>query len=188
MRLKMAENSLFAVLLRSSWWISLAIAAGIALVSRALLPDDLWLFGAFGGFPFLVIAVIAARRQLAAPSARRIAATVESVSAMAWPEFAQALERGLTRDGHAVQRLDGAGADFALERGGRRTLLAARRWKAARTGIEPLRELHAAIQAADAHDGLYVAPGAVTDAARQFAANHAIRLIDGAALAQLLRR
>ena len=39
MRLKMSENSLFAILLRSSWWISLLVALFVATLSRAVLPD-----------------------------------------------------------------------------------------------------------------------------------------------------
>ena len=39
MKFKMAPNSLFAILLRSPWWISLAIAAVFAGASRALLSE-----------------------------------------------------------------------------------------------------------------------------------------------------
>ena len=63
MRLKMARNSLFAVLLRSSWWISLAVALVVAAASRALLPTEYWVFGAMGSFPFVVIAGIALLKQ-----------------------------------------------------------------------------------------------------------------------------
>ena len=56
--LKMAPNSLFAILLRSPWWISVGIALGFALASKALLPGEYWLFGAMGGFPFTVIGAV----------------------------------------------------------------------------------------------------------------------------------
>ena len=59
MRLKMAPNSLFAVLLRSSWWISVGIAVLFALAARALLPAEYWVFGALSGFPFLLIGLVA---------------------------------------------------------------------------------------------------------------------------------
>ncbi|MBN8509743.1 MAG: restriction endonuclease, partial [Burkholderiales bacterium] len=69
MKLRMAENSLFAILLRSPWWVSLAIAAALALLARLLLPERFVAVGAFGaGFPFVVIAAIAAWRRLRAPS------------------------------------------------------------------------------------------------------------------------
>ena len=40
MKFRMAPNSVFAVLLRSPWWVSLAIAAALALAAAALLPAD----------------------------------------------------------------------------------------------------------------------------------------------------
>ena len=38
MKLRMAENSLFAILLRQRWWVSASIALAIGLVAAALLP------------------------------------------------------------------------------------------------------------------------------------------------------
>lgn len=38
MKLKMAEKSLFAILLRSPWWVSFSLVAVFALASKALLP------------------------------------------------------------------------------------------------------------------------------------------------------
>ena len=74
MKLKMAENSLFAILLRSRWWISLAIACGFVLVSVALLPREYALAGALGGVPFAIIGAIALKRQWGAPSASMVEA------------------------------------------------------------------------------------------------------------------
>lgn len=182
----MADNSLFAVLLRSSWWISVLIALGIALVSRFALPADYWLYGAFGAIPFLVIAIIAARRQLQAPSARRVAATLATVRKMSAADFSASIESALRADGYEVRRLADSAADFELRRSGRVALLGWRRWKAARIGVEPLRDLHAAVEAADAHDCVFVATGEITDAAREFAARHRIRLVQGPELTRLL--
>ena len=35
MKLEMHKNSLFAVLLRSQWWVSLAVAAGVVAAKKA---------------------------------------------------------------------------------------------------------------------------------------------------------
>ena len=51
MKLAMAKKSLFAILLRKPWWISIGIAAGIAVVARALLPEQYAIGGALGGIP-----------------------------------------------------------------------------------------------------------------------------------------
>jgi len=39
MKLKMSPNSLFAVLLRSPWWISAVIALALGLLGAMVLPD-----------------------------------------------------------------------------------------------------------------------------------------------------
>jgi restriction system protein len=62
-----------------------------------------------------------------------------------------------------------------------------KRWKATRTGIEPLREFHAAGEKSEAQDLIYVAAGEVTDNARAFAKQKSIRLIGDAELAELVR-
>jgi restriction system protein len=145
MKLKMAENSLFAVLLRSPWWISVALGVVLGGLGVALLPESWRAAGALSGFPFLVIGALAAWRQAKLPSAARVAETQQAVAAMAWPAFAALLEQAFARDGYAVQRGAASSAvDFVLERRGRRMLVSARRWKSARTGIEALRPLQAA--------------------------------------------
>jgi len=132
LKLQMAKNSLFATLLRSPWWVSLAIAAVLALLAGALLPSDYRAAGALSTLPFVVIALLAARRQWHLPSAARVTETVEAVGTMAWPAFADLLETAFRRDGYRVQRGTAAAVDFELERQGRKMLVCARRWKSAR--------------------------------------------------------
>jgi restriction system protein len=185
--LKMAPNSLFATLLRSPWWISLLIAVVMSLLAAALLPDAYRLVGALSSFPFVVIAAIAAWRQWRLPGAARVAQTAQAVSAMAWPDFAKRLEQAFVNDGYVVRPGRQAAVDFELERQGRITLVSARRWKSARTGLEALRALHAAREASDAADALYIGLGELTDNARPFAAEHRVVIWQAAELAQALR-
>ena len=147
MKLRMAKNSLFAVLLRSPWWISVVIALALGLLSFALLPEQLRVVGALSALPFVVIGVMAARRQWHLPSTARVAETHSALAAMAWPEFAALLEQSFRRDGYTVEPGGAAAVDFTLERKGRRMLVCARRWKSARTGLEALRALQAAREA-----------------------------------------
>lgn len=186
MKLKMAPNSLFAVLLRSPWWISFVLAAVTALVARLVLPRDYESIAVFSAIPFAVIGGIAAWKQLRAPSPARVASTLEAVGTLSWNQFADAMEAAFRRDGHEVTRLPGPAADFALAKAGRTTLVGARRWKARRTGTEPLRELHAAMAAQDATAGILVSLGEPTEQASRFAAEHGIVLLQGTALATLL--
>jgi len=188
MKFEMAKNSLFAVLLRSPWWISIAIAAGVTALAKAILPAIPVAYAVFAGLPFLVIGVIAGWKQLRVPSATRVANTLEAVRAMSWTDFSSALEDAFRKDGYSVNRLDGASADFEMTKAGRTSLVACKRWKVARTGVEPLRDLHAAKDAHEANECVYVATGEITDGARKFAVEKKIRLVDGVELAKLLPR
>jgi restriction system protein len=183
MKLRMHENSLFAILLRSQWWISIAIALGLTTVATFFLPK---VYAAFVGLPFLVIGAIAGWRQLRLPSAARVERTLEAVRAMSWGDFSAAIEDAFRRDGYTVIRLNGAAADFELTKAGRVALAACKRWKVARTGIEPLRDLYAAKRERDAHECIYVAAGEISDGARAFAAEKSIRVVQPVDLARML--
>jgi restriction system protein len=134
-----------------------------------------------------VIGCVSGWRQLRAPSAKRVAERLEALRALSWEDFGPAVEEAFRRQGYEVARSGLAGVDLELTRSGRVTLVSARRWKVARAGAEPLRELEAARRARDAQDCVYVAAGEVTEHATTFAAQNGIRLLQGAELAQLLR-
>ncbi len=190
MKFRMSDQSLFAILLRSPWWISLVLSMVPALIARLALSPELFWFGAMGGFPFLVIAVLAARRQLREPSAARVQQTLAAAASMPWPAFSAALEDGWLQDGFTVTRRtgrDSGGADFAIHKAGLTTLVSGKRWKAASLGVEPLRELKAAVDQAEAHDGVFVALGDVTPQAAKFAKDHRIRVLQAPELVKLLR-
>lgn len=186
MKLRMAKDSLFAILLRSPWWISIAVAAGIVAAVKLVLPGVPVAYAVFAALPFIVIGAIAGWRQLRQPSRARVVDTLESVRTMSWGDFSGALEAAFRGDGYTVSRLAGPAADFELTKGGRTSLVACKRWKVARTGVEPLRDLDEARRARDAHEGIYVATGEVTDGALKFAREKSIRVVHGAELAKLL--
>jgi len=187
-KFRMAENSLFAILLRSSWWISFAIAAFVIGLSLMALPPQYSIYGAAGSLPFLVITAIVGVRTLRAPGATRIAATEQAVRAMSWAEFSAALEEAFRQDGFTIARSTGGDIDLEMSKGWKRVVVSAKRWKVARTGVEPLRAAHAALEAREAHECLYVTVGEVTDVARKYAADHRIRLVEAGELARLLPR
>lgn len=187
MKLKMAKNSLFAILLRSPWWISLLIGILLGLVSFALLPDEVRVVGALSGLPFVVIAVMAAIRQWGRPSAARVAQIHDAVAAMPWPAFADLLAQAFQRQGHTVQRGKTEDFDFELERQGRRTLVSARRWKSARTGVESLRALQAAREASEAEQALYIALAPLSEQAQPYAAAQKMEVWHAEELALALR-
>lgn len=185
MKFKMSEKSLFAILLRSPWWISFALMATFSLVSVVLLPAQYTAVGMMGGFPFLVIGLMAAWRQRNAPDPARVAELLARAAVMSWSDFSDSLERAFQRQGFSVTRLKGVGADFQLEKGGRITVVSCKRWKAATHGVDSLRELVAQKQALGADQLTYIGLGQITDQARRFADSEGIALMPEAELAQL---
>ena len=182
MKLTLPENSLFAILLRTRWWVSLLVAAGAFGVVLLVLHEGYALFAAL---PFIVIAAVALWWQLRVPSGARLDAAIDALRAMTWEEFARALELGYRRQGYSVKRVEGA-ADFELERAGRLSLVAARRWKASSTGVGPLKELAAAGEAREAAECVYVLAGEMTENAQGFAKKTRINWVRGADLVKLV--
>jgi restriction system protein len=186
MKLKMSENSLFAILLRSPWWISMLVVLVFVLASSALLPNQYVFFGVMGSFPFLVIGIIAGWRQWNAPNPARVAQALERAATMSWRDFANTLEQAFIKQGHTVTRLNSAAADFSLSKGGRVTLVSCKRWKAATHGVETLRDLVAAKDARDADHCTYISLAPLSDNARTFSKTQGVVLVSGNELAQLL--
>jgi restriction system protein len=183
-KFKMSEKSLFAVLLRSPWWVSFLIVAVIALLAGALLPKEYAAVGMLGGFPFFVIGCIAVWRQRHLPSAAEADKVLQSLSSMGWRDFSAVLETAFTRQGYAVTPMSGA-ADFQLEKKGVLTLVSAKRWKAAAMGVEPLRELVARRDALEASHCVCISLGQVSVKARDYAAQNRVNLISDADLVAL---
>ncbi len=186
MKFNMAKNSIFAILLRAQWWVSGGIALIIAIIAWAILPRHYAIYGVFSGMPFLIVSVMVLWRKRGVPSDARVAEILQATRAMSWKDFAVEIEQALRRDGFEVTRIEQAHADFSIISGGRKALVSCKRWKAA-NGIEPLRDLHHAVEAGDADYSFYITAGDFTPNAMQFAVDHKMRLVHGAGLAKLLR-
>jgi len=182
MKLKLHQNSLFAILGRSPWWVSALLAMGVFGVTRFFMPIEM---AAFAASPFVVIAGYGIWKQLGTPSAGRTKAALERLAALPREEVVAALEAGWRREGYEVSRPGNGPVDLELRRAGRVSLVVCRRWKAERTGVEPLRELHAAGRKREADELIYVAVGEVTAQASTFAAENRVRIVGGAELARL---
>jgi restriction system protein len=188
LQLKMAKNSLFAILLRSPSWISFAISAALGLLSAALLPDPYKLVGALSAAgPFAVVGALALRRQWGLPNAAQREKAQQALSTMPWPAFSGLLEDAFRREGWSIEPGAQPPVDFVVLRNGRHMLVSAKRWKSARTGLESLRALQAAREAADASDALYISLGELTANARPFAAKNRIEIWQAGDLARVLR-
>jgi restriction system protein len=182
--MRMAQNSLFAILLRSPWWASFLVAGAVFAALRMAVPD---LYAAFFALPFLAIGLYAAWLALRAPSAASVDQALKKIGTMSWEDFRGAVEEGYRREGYGVSRFAGEGADLELAKAGRTALVACKRWRVARTGAEPLRQLHDLRRKRDAHDCTYLCSGELTEQARAFADDNKIRIVAGAELARLVR-
>ncbi len=187
MKLKMSQNSIFAVLLRSPWWMSAGVAVLLSAGGFAALPLEYAAMGVFAAVPFAVISLMAAYKQLRAPSGARVQAVTQAVAAMSWADFSRTVEAGFRRDGCEVERLQTPGADFALSKDGHVAIVSAKRWKAARNGVEPLRELQAVREKRGAREAIYIALGDVSDNALQYAKAQGVSLMAAPELSKLLR-
>lgn len=187
MKFKMSQNSIFAVLLRSPWWMSAAVALLLCVGGFAALPLEYAAMGVFAAVPFAVISIMAAYKQLRAPSGARVQAVTQAAAAMSWADFSRTVEAGFRRDGCQVERIQTPGADFALSKDGHVAIVSAKRWKAARNGVEPLRELQAVREKRGAREAIYIALGDVSDNALQYAKAQGVSLMTAPELTKLLR-
>lgn len=185
MKFKMAENSIFAILLRSPWWISFVLVAIFCLASYALLPPQYVPFGAMGAIPFVVIGFMALKRQWNTPSPARVEAQLTRLAAMSWRDFANVMEPAFTRQGYTVTRLNTGAADFSLVKAGNTTLASCKRWKAASHGVEALRDLVALKEVQGADRVIYISLGQVTEQAGRYAREQGVELMSAAGLAKL---
>ena len=145
----MARQTLFSMLLRAPWWISVVVAIGLFAATRLLLPDIVAIAVAL---PFLAIAAYVGWRQLRTPSATVMAEMQDKFRAMSWENFSAAIADAYRRDGYSVAELSDGSADFELHKNGRVTIVSCKRWKASQTGAAALRGLYEAKRARDAHD------------------------------------
>jgi restriction system protein len=189
MNFKMRENSVFAILLRSPWWISAIVAIVFIAAAAAFMPPQYAPFGMMSGAPFLVIAGMVLWRNRHAPDPKRVEAALAHAASQPWRGFAAALEKAFVAQGYEVTPLSGVagnGADLRLVRNEQTTLVSAKRYKAATHGTEPLRELALVMQKIKAERGVYISLGEVTDQAAAFAKEQGIELLSGPRLGAFL--
>jgi restriction system protein len=174
MQFKMRENSVFAKLLRSPWWVSMLVGGIVALVAAALFAEKYAYWGIFIALPFFVIGTVRAWRQMQEPSQRTLAMTDDAIRSMSPREFTDLLTSAYIADGYAVTPSKGRSADLKLEHNGRITLVSCKRVKAANTGVEPLRALVAAGESQDAAQLVYFTLGGLSLEALEYAAEQNI--------------
>lgn len=129
---------------------------------------------------------------------RLLASALSSESAidgMRWQEFEMVVGEAFRRQGYQVLESGGGGADGGVDlvlsrpakNGTERTLVQCKQWRAYKVGVDVVRELYGVMAARGAAAGIVVTSGQFTAEAHTFAQGRNVRLIDGPALADLIR-
>jgi len=143
---------------------------------------------------FLIGAAVSAwkrhqRKQLLAHAGAANGAAV--VDGMSWQDFERLIGEAFSRRGYAVAETGGGGADggvdLLLTKGGEKSLVQCKHWRAQQVGVAVVRELYGVMAARGATSGFVVTSGSYSNDARAFAQGRNVELIDGPALARMLR-
>lgn len=183
MAFTMAKSSLFAILLRSSWWYSVLV--GLVFLGVSLIIEDgkYLVLGIFGALPFLGIASYAGYKQSQLPGNKRVLEVAQQARKMPAAEIASNIADRYIEKRYDSTAFKGNAADLELTRGHQKILLCSKRFKVANTGIEPLKQLVAAGKNDEATGYLYVALGEISASAREYAKQNKIEFIQAARLA-----
>ena len=176
------RESLFQILLRQPWWVTLLVAIGIYALARAIFPP----VALFAALPFGVLCAYIAIRQWRSGSMVNATERLDALRAMDWEGFSTLIADAYRKRGYAVHPAQASGYDFRLTQGGRVTLVQCRRWKVNQVGVGPLKELAGAVQREDASHGICITAGEFSAPARALVATEPLSLVHGSELAQLV--
>jgi restriction system protein len=178
------QTTLFQVLARQPWWISVLVAFAMFWIAYAVYPP----VAPFFALPFVVLALYIGFRQWRSGMPSNPDEQLETLRNMSWESFSAAVCDAYRRQGYAVSASREQGFDFTLTQAGRVTLLQCRRWKVNQVGAEPVRELARAVDRKQAYRGICLATGEFSGPARKIAATEPVALVSGAELVMLVKR
>jgi restriction system protein len=185
MAFKMAKGSLFAVLLRSPWWYSVLIGLLIILISVAVTDVKYLILSITVTMPFFLIGGYAGFKQSQQPSQNRVLEVYQQAKQMSAVNISEKIAANYIKSGYQSNVFKGNDADLEFVRGHQNLLLCSKRFKAANTGIEPLKRLVAAGEAIEARGYLYLTLGEVSAPAQKYAQENNIEIIESNRLAML---
>jgi restriction system protein len=196
------RESLFDTLLVLPWWVALALG-GIGYVAIAFIPQVIRVDGILSqaARSLHTVAAIWLLLCLAAGAGSAVRCFfiarkfdrqrgLEDIRTLSWRQFESLVGEGFRRRGYRVleNARDGAdgGIDLVLRNGADSFLVQCKQWKTSKVGVRPIRELLGVITARGAAGGFFVTSGTYTEAARHFAKQTSIELIDGPALEEIV--
>lgn len=212
-----AADDLIELVALLPWWagVALAICSYLALHTLAAVPlptaksthdlasmvtGSLWrtfasigqyLLPLFFGLGALASALRRHRREQLVQRATQAKDAAAELNAMSWQQFEMLVGEGYLRQGFSVAETGGGGADggvdLVMRRRGEQFLVQCKHWRATKVGVTTVRELFGVMAARGATGAFVVTAGEFTADAKAFAAGRNIELVNGRALATLLR-
>jgi restriction system protein len=178
----MAQETLFRILMRQPWWVTLLVALGLFWITYSIYPP----VAPFVALPFVVLAIYIAVAQWRKGSPTDVDRHLETLRGMSWEDFSALVVRDYQDRGYTVLPSEGRGYDFKLTKGGQTLLLQCRRWKVNQVGAAPVRELAEAVATSSAYKGICLAAGEFSQPARKLMAAEPVSLVSGADLIELV--
>ena len=177
-----SKESLFHILLRQPWWVTLLVAFMVFGITQLVYPP----VAPFMALPFFVLGVFIAFKQWRGAGPLDAPERLAALRAMDWDEFSTLVSNAYRKRGYAVHPAGAGGYDFRLTKEGRVTLLQCRRWKVNQVGVGPLRDLVKAVEREDASHGICIAAGEFSAPARVLTRTEPLTLVNGDELVKLL--
>jgi restriction system protein len=178
-----SQTTLFQLLARQPWWITVLVAFGMFWVAYAFYPP----VAPFFALPFALLAIYIGFKQWRSGVPSDPSEQLQALRDMSWESFSAAVCAAYRKQGYTVKPAREPGYDFALAKDGRITLLQCRRWKVNQVGADPVRDLARAVDRAQAYRGICLATGEFSLPARKIAAAEPVALVSGAELVMLVR-
>lgn len=203
----MARTSLigdiFDMLRKLPWWMGVATAAVFWIVGlfftagmtkdavqNAIRPLIKFIFNGLAILA-LVAAAVSAIQSLSRRKLLDRQSGMDSLRSLSWREFEQLVGEAYRRQGYDVEETGGSGADGGVDlvlRGhGETVLVQCKQWRERQVGVVKVRELFGVVTAERANRGILVTSGNFTNDAQSFKVGKPLTLVDGPALAQLVR-
>jgi len=178
------KQTLFEILSRQPWWITVLVALGVFWIAYAIFPP----VAPFMALPFVVLAGYVAFRQMRSGSPTAAYERLQELRKMSWETFSTLVAEAYRKRGYHVAPAAAAGYDFRLTKDSQTTLLQCRRWKVPQVGEGPVRELANAVEKSDAARGICLTGGDYSANARKLAAGEPVTLLGGGDLVALVGR
>lgn len=196
-------EDIFDMLQQLPWWVGVIFAGvfwfvgqifaartGTEPIQTAMQPLFKFLFNGLAVLS-LVAAVVSAIKSASRRKLLDRQCGINSLRDLSWREFEQLVGEAYRRQGYDIEETGGGGADggidLVLRGNGETVLVQCKQWKARQVGVDKVRELFGVVTAERADRGILVTSGNFTKDALSFQAGKPLTLVDGPALAQLVR-